>query len=143
MKKDNESVILNCKVQSNPEARIEWYRNGVKMYNGSNIVIMNKIVSQNEYETVFESNLYIKALTKMDSANYTCKSENIIGLNQADGKLIILCKLHSIFIFYPLTGLLPCRNISRNFNHCDLRFVANRVNINLKIPSKCFRKIKS
>ena len=62
------------------------------MYNGSNVLIFDKVVSRNDYQSVFESNLHIKALNKMDSANYTCRSQNIVGSNQADGKLIVQCK---------------------------------------------------
>ena len=92
VKKINESTVLQCKVRSNPLAQIEWYKNGKKLHNGSNVLILDEVVSRNDYQSIVESNLHLNPLNKMDSGNYTCKFQNNVGSKQADGKLIVLCK---------------------------------------------------
>ena len=97
LKRDKESIFLHCKVQSNPLAQIEWHKDGAKISNMSNIIIVNKLVTQNLYRSVFESKLYLNALNKSDSGNYTCRAHNIIGSNSEKGRLVVQCEFE-IFV---------------------------------------------
>ena len=92
VRNSSESVILQCKVQSNPLAQIQWYKNGNRMHNGSNFEILQNVISQDEYNSVLNSSLYMRALNRRDSGNYTCKSQNTVGYKQARGRLIVQCK---------------------------------------------------
>ena len=92
VKNYNESVLFYCKVQSNPLAQIEWQKNGNRMQNGSNVEILQYVTSQNDYHSVVESSLNMRTLSKRDSGNYTCKSQNIIGSRESHGKFIVQCE---------------------------------------------------
>ena len=92
VKNNSESAILQCIVQSNLLAHIHWHKDGNRIYNGSNIDILENVISQDDYNSVLNSSLYIRGLNRYDSANYTCKPQNIVGYKKARGRLIVQCE---------------------------------------------------
>ena len=92
VKNYNEGVVLLCKVQSNPLPQIQWHKNGHRLYNESNAENVENVISQDDYHSVLNSSLYIKALNKRGSRNYTCKFENTAGYKQAEIRIIVQCE---------------------------------------------------
>ena len=92
IKNNSDVVTLQCIVQSNPLAQIHWHKNGKRLYNGSNFDILENVMSQDDYNSVLNSSLYIRALSKQDSANYICIPQNIVGSKKVRGRLIVQCE---------------------------------------------------
>ena len=97
VKNNSESATLQCIVQSNPLSQIHWHKDGIRIYNGSNLDILENVMSQDDYNSVLNSSLYIRGLNRWDSANYICKPQNIVGYKKARGRLIVQCELQICF----------------------------------------------
>ena len=118
VKNNSESATLQCIVQSNPLAQIHWHKNGKRLYNGSNFDILENVMSQDDYNSVLNSSLYIRALNKRDSANYTCIPQNIIGSKKVRGRLIVQCE----YKMCPQSTLM--RNLSYSISTFSIRHLS-------------------
>ena len=71
---EGNTVVLQCNVTANPEAKVTWEREGVGLP-------VNRTV------TVPKLGLVIDSTQRQDTGTYTCKATNLLGTNT---KTIIL-----------------------------------------------------
>lgn len=122
---ESKNLTLHCKVQSNPLAKIDWYKDGSKIGNSSKFTVLHEVVSNDKYHGILSSQLYMRGLNKSDSGNYTCNSSNQIGSSSEEGRLVVNCECiwFSQFIELLLLGTaldvfinIAIIKISKNFN---------------------------
>lgn len=92
VKNENENLVLHCKARSNPLAQLHWYRDGAEVFNNSKTMVVESLVSQNQYHQHIQSELRVNMLTKNDSGNYSCRANNLIGSKTEQTKLIVQCE---------------------------------------------------
>ena len=96
-----ESLV--CDVQSYPMSTITWYKNGVLMTDSpvDNIEITETVILDTTFDKRKQSTLSFTTLTKLDSANYTCKATNALGAKELKTHMIVHCMLlKSLFCFH-------------------------------------------
>ena len=77
---------LQCKPSAEPRPTFQWLRNGVLISYGEN----------SRYTLQKDGTLVIKKVEKdMDSVNYTCKAQNMMGQDSATAVPVVLGKISS------------------------------------------------
>lgn len=85
--KVGERVIFDCNVNSNPKAKIYWYKNQIRIHESSKYILENL---DNSYHR-----LYINNLTESDFSDYYCTAVNLLGKAQSKIELLELPSINT------------------------------------------------
>ena len=86
LENETNPTIFSCQATGEPVPSISWYFKGV-MINVSDASKYN--ISNTMSETIVTSSLTISNVQSSDVGTYTCKAENIIGIDQSSGILTV------------------------------------------------------
>ena len=87
---ENNTAIIQCKVESNPLSKVEWSFKNDTVYKGNSDVI--------------QSNYTIQRAKCVDTGFYMCTATNIINMESYSGKKIVQLSVKCKYII--LTSVL-------------------------------------
>ena len=87
LENETNPIIFGCQATGEPVPSTSWYFKGVMINVSDSSSKYN--ISNSLHETVVTSSLTISNVQSSDVGTYTCRAENIIGIDQSSGILTV------------------------------------------------------
>ena len=89
LENETNPTIFSCQATGEPVPSINWYFKGVMI----NVLDVHKYnICNTLHETIVTSSFTISNVKSSDVGIYTCKAENIIGIDESSGILTVNSK---------------------------------------------------
>ena len=86
-----KNASFECTIEGYPVPVIEWHKNGKKLMHGKYQTTTITIVSTAN-RIVKKSVISFVKVVENDTAEYTCKGSNVVGMKMQKNRLNVLCK---------------------------------------------------